>query len=230
MTDAPTRLTLRDLPLPAKLVLTCFLVTVGQGYFSALVQLHVQHSGRTGDHLPTPGDVVEVFAGKKKANPSEAGLKPASKLERLIMGPVEGSPWNGSGSMAAAFFHKDRDYKKLVKENPGLVQRFVDASIEGWIGYLNGDPSPANALIKKHNPEATDEQNAYSTAKLKEFGIVDSGDAVTLGIGAMTDARMREFFDAMVKAGVTEPTVEIRKSYTTRFVNKKVGLELRPRP
>src|SRR5215813_12493520 len=120
--------------------------------------------------------------------------------------------------------------RDLVDKRPNLVQRFVDASIIGWYRYLYGDSRAANALIRKHNPEATDELNAYSTAKMKEFGIVDSGDAVTLGIGAMTDARMREFFDAMVKAGVTKPTVDIRKSYTTQFVNKKVGLELRPRP
>jgi NitT/TauT family transport system substrate-binding protein len=120
--------------------------------------------------------------------------------------------------------------RDLVDKRPDLVQRFVDASIIGWYRYLYGDSRAANALIKKHNPEATDELNAYSTAKMKEFGIVDSGDAVTLGIGAMTDARMRTFFDAMVKAGVMKPTVDIRKSYTTQFVNKKVGLELRPRP
>lgn len=120
--------------------------------------------------------------------------------------------------------------RDLVDRRPDLVQRFVDASIIGWYRYLYGDSRAANALIRKHNPEATDELNAYSTAKMKEFGIVDSGDAGTLGIGAMTDARMRVFFEAMVKAGVTKPTVDIRKAYTTRFVNKKVGLELRPRP
>jgi hypothetical protein len=36
--------------------------------------------------------------------------------------------------------------------------------------------------------------------------IVDSGDALTLGIGAMTDARMASFFDKMVRAGVVKPT------------------------
>jgi hypothetical protein len=59
----PTRLTLRQLPLAAKLVLTVFLIAVGVGYFSALIQLHIQHSGRDGNALPTLADVVEVFAG-----------------------------------------------------------------------------------------------------------------------------------------------------------------------
>jgi NitT/TauT family transport system substrate-binding protein len=120
--------------------------------------------------------------------------------------------------------------RDLVDRNPDLVQRFVDASILGWYRYLYGDNRAANALIRKHNPDATDELNAYSIAKLKAFGIVDSGDALTAGIGAMTDARMKSFFDTMVRVGVTKPDLDFKKSYTLRFVNKKVGLDLRPRP
>ena len=78
----------------------------------------------------------------------------------------------------------------LVAKKPDLVQRFVDASIMGWMNYLYGDNRAANALIKKQNPEMTDELLAYSIAAMKEYGTVDSGDAKTLGVGAMTDARM----------------------------------------
>jgi NitT/TauT family transport system substrate-binding protein len=75
----------------------------------------------------------------------------------------------------------------------------------------------------------TQEMIDYSVAKLKEFGIVDSGDSLKLGIGAMTDARMASFFDKMVKAGVVKAGIDFRKSYTLQFVNKGVGLELRPK-
>ena len=95
--------------------------------------------------------------------------------------------------------------RDMVEKRPDLVQRFVDASIIGWYNYLYGDNKAANALIKKHNPEMTDELLAYSLAKMKEYGIVDSGDAAKLGIGAMTDARMKSFFDKMVRAGVVKP-------------------------
>src|SRR5262249_52608605 len=78
--------------------------------------------------------------------------------------------------------------RDLVAKKPDLVQRFVDASIIGWMNYLYGDNRAANALIKKQNPEMTDELLAYSNAAMKEYGIVDSGDATTLGVGAMTDA------------------------------------------
>jgi NitT/TauT family transport system substrate-binding protein len=119
--------------------------------------------------------------------------------------------------------------RDLVAKNPGLVQRFVDASMVGWYHYLYGDNKPGNALIKKQNPEMTDDMLAYSIAKMKEYGIVDSGDALTLGIGAMTDARMKSFYDKMVRAGVVRASVDYRKAFTTQFVDKGVGLELRPK-
>ncbi len=119
--------------------------------------------------------------------------------------------------------------RELVDKNPKLVQRFVDASIIGWYNYLYGDNKPGNDLIKKNNPEMTDELLAYSVAKMKEYGIVDSGEAVIIGIGAMTDARMRSFFEKMVRAGVVKSTIDYRRAYTLQFINRSVGLNLRPK-
>jgi NitT/TauT family transport system substrate-binding protein len=117
----------------------------------------------------------------------------------------------------------------LVEKSPDLVQRFVDASAVGWYHYLYGDNSKANAAIKKDNPDISDDQIAFSIAKLKEYGIVDSGDTLKLGIGAMTDERMKDFFDRMVKAGVVSAGIDYKKSYTLKFVDKGVGLELHPK-
>jgi NitT/TauT family transport system substrate-binding protein len=119
--------------------------------------------------------------------------------------------------------------RDLIESKPDLVQRFVDASIIGWYTYIYGDNSAGNALIKKMNPEMTDDLLAYSVAKMKEYGIVDSGDSMDKGIGAMTEERITSFFDKMVRAGVVKPTVDYRKSYTLRFVNKGVGIDLRPK-
>jgi len=119
--------------------------------------------------------------------------------------------------------------RELVEKKPDLVQRFVDASIIGWYNYIYGDNKAANALIKAHNPEMTDALLAYSVATMKQYGIVDSGDARELGIGAMTDARMKSFYDRMVRAGVVKPGLDYAKSYTLQFVNKRVGIDLRPK-
>ena len=119
--------------------------------------------------------------------------------------------------------------QEVIEKKPDLVQRFVDASIVGWYHYIYGDNSAANAVIKKLNPEMTDELLAYSVAKMKEYGIVDSGDTLKSGIGALSDERVTSFFEKMVKAGVVKSDLDYRKSYTLRFVNKAVGLELRPK-
>jgi NitT/TauT family transport system substrate-binding protein len=119
--------------------------------------------------------------------------------------------------------------RDLTDKKPDLVQRFVDASIVGWYNYLYGDNAPANAMIKKLNPEMTDELLAYSLGKMKQYGIVDSGDSLHDGIGAMTDARFSSFFDKMVRAGVVRRDIDFRQAYTLRFVNKAVGVNLRPK-
>jgi NitT/TauT family transport system substrate-binding protein len=116
----------------------------------------------------------------------------------------------------------------LVEHNPDLVQRFVDASAIGWYHYLYGDHTKANEAIRKDNPDITDQELDFATQVMKDDGIVDSGEALTLGIGAMTDARQKDFFDKMVKAGVVPKDIDFRKAYTLQFVNKKVGLDQRP--
>jgi NitT/TauT family transport system substrate-binding protein len=73
----------------------------------------------------------------------------------------------------------------------------------------------------------TDARIAYSIAKMKEHGIVDSGDTLKGGIGAMTDARMKSFFDKMVAAGVVKGAIDYKKAYSLQFVNKGVGADLR---
>jgi NitT/TauT family transport system substrate-binding protein len=116
---------------------------------------------------------------------------------------------------------------KLAAEKPDLVQRFVDASIEGWYSYVYGDPAPANALIRRDNPEMTDALLEYGRGKLKEYGVVDSGDSLEHGIGAMTEARWRDFFETMSGQGLYPKDTDWTKAFTTAFVNKRVGMELK---
>lgn len=112
--------------------------------------------------------------------------------------------------------------RELVENNPDVVQRFVDASIKGWYSYLNGDPTPGNDLIKKDNPEMTDDQIQYGIEKMKEYGIVISGDAETKGIGAMTDERWKSFFETLAAEEIFNHSTDYTQAYTLQFVNKGV--------
>lgn len=107
---------------------------------------------------------------------------------------------------------------KTVKDRSKQVAAFVKASAEGWKSYL-ANPAPANALIKKDNPNMTDDQLAYSVAKLKEMGMITGGDAAKLGIGVITDARAKASYDFLVASKLLDPAkIELAKTYTTEFI------------
>ena len=107
--------------------------------------------------------------------------------------------------------------QRMVKEKPAVVQRFVRASMEGWKSYV-ADPAAGNQLIKKDNPNMTDEQLAYGLAKLKEQQLITGGDAAKMGIGAMTDERWKKTHEYMVSANLLKPDVDYRQAFTTQFV------------
>jgi NitT/TauT family transport system substrate-binding protein len=115
--------------------------------------------------------------------------------------------------------------RKFATEKKDVAQRFINASLEGWAQYLKGGPAieAANALIKKDNPDMTDDKIAYAIKVMNERGIVLSGDALASGIGAMTDARWATFYASMAAVGVMPAGVDPKKAYSLEFVNKGVG-------
>lgn len=109
-----------------------------------------------------------------------------------------------------------------------VIQRFVDATMRGWDQYLKGptggfDTAGANRLIKQQNPEMTDDVIAFGTRMMNEAGIVRSGDAASLGIGAMTEARWRSFHEEMAKVGVLPANLDWRRAFDASLVNKGIG-------
>src|SRR5260370_7392306 len=84
--------------------------------------------------------------------------------------------------------------RDLVATKSDLVQRFVDASIIGWMNYLYGDNKAAHALINRQNPEMTEELLAYSIAKFNENAIVYSGHATTPRAPPITPPPLQIFY------------------------------------
>jgi NitT/TauT family transport system substrate-binding protein len=113
---------------------------------------------------------------------------------------------------------------KLVRDKPDVVRAFVEASVEGWRDYMK-DPAAGNALIRKENPDMTQDVLDAAVKTMREYGIVDSGDAKTLGLGAMTEERWRSMFETMAGAGLYKPDLDYHRAYTLQFVNKKYGMD-----
>ena len=117
---------------------------------------------------------------------------------------------------------------EMVQNNPDLVQRFVNASIEGWYNFLYGDRTAAYALIMKDNPEMTKAKLDKEMAQFEKLGIIDVGDALTRGIGAMDMGRVKAFHKLAIDAGIIEAgSVDINKVATDQFVNKGHGLDIK---
>jgi NitT/TauT family transport system substrate-binding protein len=121
---------------------------------------------------------------------------------------------NGYPSYAALVLAND----KLVAGNPKAVQAFVEASAAGWQSYLTGDPKPGDGLIRKDNPEMAQAILDQAREKMRAYGLVDGGDAKTLGVGAMTDARWAEFFAMAAGQGVYPRDLDYKRAYTLQFV------------
>jgi len=139
----------------------------------------------------------------------EAGFKPATFLLA-----DEGYP--GYATMVLA-------PETLIAGKPEAVKAFIEASAIGWQTYLTGDASKADALILKDNPEMTPALLANARKQMRDYGIVDSGDAKTGGVGVMTDARWAEFFRVASEQGVYPRDMDYRAGYTLRFVTKAKG-------
>jgi NitT/TauT family transport system substrate-binding protein len=144
-------------------------------------------------------------------------IKQATGTDPVVMLVADGG-FKGYSSLIATS-------DKMIAQNPDLVQRFINASILGWVSYLNGDPSAGNALILKENPEMTQPLLDYGRAALKTNGILESGDAAKLGIGAMTSERWAEFYQTTADQGLYPKGLDISKASTLQFINQKVGLQ-----
>ncbi len=176
-----------------------------------------QYKPYTFNPAPFLADKMSAQQGYLTSEPYEIEKQGGFKPKVFLLADAGYDPYSTT-------IEAKQDY---VAKNPDIVQRFVDATIIGWYNYLYGDNKAANDLIKKDNPEMTDGQIAFTIAQMKEHGILESGDALTLGIGCMTDARVKDFYGKVVSAGVIKADVDISKAYTTKFVCKKVGMDLK---
>ena len=173
---------------------------------------------------PYTFNLAPFLADKNAIQQGYLGSEPFSIKEQAHFEPVvllmADAGFQGYASMIATS-------DKKIQQQPDLVKRFIGASIEGWYSYLYGDPAPGNALIRQANPEMNDALIAYGINALKSHGILDSGDATTLGIGAMSADRWAAFYRTVTEAGVYPPGLDVTKAYTLQFVNQKVGMDLK---
>ncbi len=195
------------------------------GQFSFWQWMKAEHGFKDENLKPYVFNVGPFLADKKSVQQGYSISEPISIKAQAGFDPVVHLLADNGFSTYSTTIETRAD---LVQNKPALVQKFVDASMIGWYNYLYGDNKAANEMIKKANPEASDAGIAGSIELMKKLGIVDSGEALQNGIGAMSPTRVKDFYDKMVKAGLYKPgDVDLNKVVSTQFVNKKVGLDVK---
>lgn len=164
---------------------------------------------------PYTFNVAPFLANKMAAQQGYLGSEPYLVRQQAGFDPVvlslADAGFAGYGSLIMTS-------RETVEKRADLVRRFLAATREGWHDYLDGDPAPADRLIRRANPEMTQDLLDYGRGVLKSHGIVESGDAARWRIGAMTDARWQEFLNSMVAAGLYPKDLNVRAAYTLQFV------------
>lgn len=134
----------------------------------------------------------------------ETGLRP-----RVFLLADEGYPSYAAMVLAPNNFARD---------NAAALRAFIAASVEGWRDYIHGDAAPADALIRRDNPDMTQDVLDQARDTLRVNGVIDGGDAALYGLGAMTAERWRDFFDVTAQAGVFPPDLDWRQAFTTQYL------------
>ena len=194
------------------------------------VLLHIDQAerGLTSDEIGRMLDTNPVVIRRTMAGLREQGYVTSEPYSIQQEGHIEPKVFlladEGYPSYATMVFAPD----SLIASKPEVVRAFVEASAKGWGDYLDGDPKAANAMILKDNPDMKADVLDQARAKLKSYGIVDGGDAKTLGIGAMTDARWETFFkmaSAVQPDGtrVVPADLDWKQAYTLQFVTPKAA-------
>jgi len=108
--------------------------------------------------------------------------------------------------------------RDTLSKRSDVLRRFVLASAEGWKSYF-ANPAPGNALIRKENPEMSDDLLAYGLARMKAYSIVNGGDAAQRGLLTMTDVRWKSTLDFLHSVGLANANVDYRKAWVLDIVN-----------
>jgi len=197
---------------------------IGDNGFTSYYQWMVAAHGFTVDQrVPYTFNAAPFIADKQTAMQGYLSSEPYAIAKETGMEPNIFLIADQGYSTYATIIETMAD---TIETDPEGVQCFVDGSVTGWYNYLYGDSAAADEMIMTDNPDMTTDKIAFAKKMMLEKGIVNSGDALELGIGAMTDEAIGGFYQSMVDAGVLEDGLDWKAAYTLDFVNKGVGIEL----
>ena len=108
----------------------------------------------------------------------------------------------------------------MIKDHPDVVRKYVKATLEGWNTYLK-NPAPINQYMEK----AEGIKNYPVSLDAMKFDVdvsrplITGGDAKTMGVGAMTEARWATLYQQLTSVGIKLGKVKVKDAYTLQFLH-----------
>lgn len=106
--------------------------------------------------------------------------------------------------------------RRFLAEHPDIVERFVQASVEGWKNYLV-DPTQVDRLIGTLNPAMSPEQMRFSIETLKSGGFIAGESTPESHLGHFTAQRWATLYQQLLDLKVIAHPFDPTTAYTTRF-------------
>jgi NitT/TauT family transport system substrate-binding protein len=111
--------------------------------------------------------------------------------------------------------------RKLAREKPEVLRAFTRAYVRGWRDYLEGDPAPAHAAMKRENPTNTDAFMTFCRQMILDEKLVTGRDADggPQKIGRLDPARFAKQIAQMEELGIlAKGKIDARNAITTEFL------------
>lgn len=185
-----------------------------QGFWQFLKQKY----GFTDDQLrpyaysPTPFLVDEKAIEQGYVTEDEYQLAPKMKAPPVIMLLAD----YGYQNYATTIFGK----RPWIEAHADAVRAFIKATAQGYQDCIDGKAEAGEKLLHTANPDEPDGLFQFKIKQMREREMLTGGDAKTLGIGAMSDTRWKDFFDTMSASGVYKPDLDYKKAYTLEYLSK----------
>lgn len=97
----------------------------------------------------------------------------------------------------------------FLQQHPDVVKKFVRASLRGWRDYLEGDPTPANTLLKQLRSDLSDEFLAYSIKAMKDYKLVLGDPQRGEKLGQLTTERLERQLTLLTELGFLERPLKV---------------------
>lgn len=112
--------------------------------------------------------------------------------------------------------------RRFAREHPAELEAFLRAYIKGWRDYLEGDPSPAHALMKAANQNNTDEFMMASRQLIIDGQLVTGrGSRNDRNVGQLDPARYTKQISQLEELGILKKgKITTERAMTTEFLPK----------